>query len=172
MMPHGSLSPLALRERATTVDIHITGWLARHGVTLLRIGLGVVFLWFGALKLVPGASPAEDLAGRTIEVLTLGLVPPATSLPILAVWECLIGLGLVSGRWLRATILLLLLQMAGTMTPLLLFPADTFTRFPYAPTLEGQYILKNLVLMGAGLVIGATARGGQIVCDSCVCGSA
>jgi len=58
---------------------------------------------------------------------------------------------------------LLFLQMAGTMTPLVLFPAETFVRFPYAPTLEGQYIIKNLVLISAGLVVGSTVRGGRIV---------
>jgi hypothetical protein len=53
----------------------------------------------------------------------------------------------------------------GTLTPLFFFPADTFTRFPYAPTLEGQYIIKNLVLVSAGLVLGATVRGGAVVAD-------
>jgi uncharacterized membrane protein YkgB len=158
---------LASRAFMTEIDIRITEWLARHGITLLRIGLGIVFLWFGALKLIPGASPAEDLAGKTVEVLTFGLMRPSVSVTVLAVWECVIGLGLISGLLLRATLLLLLLQMLGTLTPLLFFPAETFTRLPYAPTLEGQYILKNLVLIGAGLVIGATARGGRIVCGSC-----
>jgi hypothetical protein len=74
----------------------------------------------------------------------------------------LIGLGFLSGRFLRITLLLLFLQMPGTMLPLLFFPAETFTVFPYAPTLEGQYIIKNLVLLGAALVVGATVRGGQL----------
>jgi uncharacterized membrane protein YphA (DoxX/SURF4 family) len=160
-------STVALRQSATDLDIRITAWLARHGITLLRIGLGIVFLWFGALKFVPGASPAEDLAGRTIEVLTFGLMPPSVSMVVLAGWESLVGIGLISGIFLRATLLLLLLQMIGTMTPLLIFPAETFARLPYAPTLEGQYILKNVVLIGAGLVIGATARGGRITCTTC-----
>jgi uncharacterized membrane protein YphA (DoxX/SURF4 family) len=154
-------------EQFTAVDVRITAWLARHGITILRVGLGIVFLWFGLLKFVPGASAAEDLAGRTIEILTFGLIAPSVSLVLLACWESVIGLGLVTGRQLRATLLLLVLQMLGTLTPLVLFPAETFTRLPYAPTLEGQYILKNVVLIGAGLVIGATARGGRFVCDGC-----
>ena len=154
-------------EQITAIDIQITAWLARHGITILRVGLGIVFLWFGLLKFVPGASAAEDLAGRTIEILTFGLIAPSVSLVMLACWESLIGLGLVTGRYLRATLLLLILQMLGTLTPLAFFPAETFTRFPYAPTLEGQYILKNLVLIAAGLVIGATARGGHLVCAAC-----
>jgi hypothetical protein len=122
-------------------------------------------LWFGALKFVPGMSPAEDLATRTIEHLTLGTIGPAVSLPVLATWECAIGLGLLTKRFLRATLLLLAVQMVGTAMPLILFPAETFTRFPLAPTLEGQYIIKNVVLIGAGMVIGATVRGGGLTTE-------
>lgn len=143
-------------------DAAITAGLARLGIPFLRIALGVVFLWFGALKFFPNASPAQDLAGRTIERLSFGLVPPSVSLPILATWESLIGIGLLTCVFLRATLLLLALQMAGTMTPLLLFPDETFTTFPFAPTLEGQYIIKNVVLVGAAIVIGATVRGGGL----------
>jgi uncharacterized membrane protein YphA (DoxX/SURF4 family) len=144
------------------LDRRITISLAASALPALRVALGTVFLWFGLLKLVPGLSPAESLATRTIEVLTFGVVPAAVSLPVLAAWEVLIGLGLLSGRFLRATLLLLAVQMLGTMTPLLLFPAETFTVFPYAPTLEGQYIIKNLVLVAAAMVIGGTVRGGQL----------
>jgi len=147
------------------IDTAITRWMARYGVVLLRISLGIIFFWFGVLKFFPSLSPAQDLATRTIEVLTFGLVKPDVSLPVLAAWECLIGLGLISGRFMRVTLLLLFVQMAGTITPLFLFPSESFTQFPYAPTLEGQYIIKNLVLISAGLVIGATVRGGQLIAD-------
>ena len=145
------------------VDRRITEWMADHGLTLLRLALGIVFFWFGALKLFPGASPAEDLAARTIEALTLGAVPPSVALPVLAVWEMAIGVGLFSNRWMRVTLLLLFVQMLGTITPLLLFPTETFTTFPLAPTLEGQYIIKNVVLVAAAIVLGATVRGGELV---------
>jgi uncharacterized membrane protein YphA (DoxX/SURF4 family) len=134
-------------------------------VPFSRIALGIVFLWFGALKFVPDLSPAEDLAARTVETLTLGLVPPSVSVPVLAAWECAIGIGLLSGRFLRLTLLLLAVQMAGTVTPLVLFPNETFTRFPWAPTLEGQYIIKNVVLIAAAMVVGATVRGGRLDAD-------
>ncbi len=146
-------------------DVRLTRWMARYGVAALRVSLGVVFFWFGALKFFPGLSPAQDLATRTIEMLTFGLIPPGLSLLILAAWECAIGLGLITGLFMRATLLLLLLQMLGTITPLFFFPAETFTRIPYAPTLEGQYIIKNIVLVTAGLVLGATVRGGDLVAD-------
>ena len=60
---------------------------------------------------------------------------------------------------------MLYLQMLGTLTPIVLFPDEVFTRIPYVPTLEGQYIIKNLVLISAGIVVGATVRGGRIVPD-------
>lgn len=144
------------------LDTKITGWMARNGVLLLRVSLGIVFLWFGALKFFPGLSPAQDLATRTLDILTFGQVPATVAIPLLATWECLIGIGLIFGLWMRATLFLLFMQMIGTVTPLFLFPSEAFTRFPYAPTLEGQYIIKNLVLVGAGIVIGATVRGGRL----------
>ena len=145
------------------LDRRITELMARSGVPLLRIALGIVFLWFGALKLIPGLSPAESLAARTIEVLSFGLVPPSVAVPVLAIWECLIGLGLLTRIAMRATLLLLFVQMLGTLIPLVIFPAETFLRFPYAPTLEGQYIIKNAVLIAGAIVVGATVRGGRIV---------
>lgn len=151
-----------LRTQFDDLDARITRWMARNGVRMLRIALGLIFFWFGVLKLFPGLSPATELAGRTITILTFGLLQPQFSVPILAVWECVIGLGLISGRWMRVTILLLLAQMAGTMLPLAFFPEATFTHMPYAPTLEGQYIIKNLVLVTAALVLGATVRGGKL----------
>ncbi|MFZ4814729.1 MAG: hypothetical protein ACOYL5_09345, partial [Phototrophicaceae bacterium] len=117
------------------------------------------------LKFFPGLSPAAGLATRTIEILTFGLIPPDVSILLLAVWECVIGIGLIVGWGMRATLLLLFVQMAGTFTPLLLFPTEAFTVFPYAPTLEGQYIIKNIVLVSAGLVIGATVRGGRLIAN-------
>jgi uncharacterized membrane protein YphA (DoxX/SURF4 family) len=154
-----------LEERFDSVDMRITRWMAKYGIVLLRIGLGIVFFWFGVIKFVPGLSPAQDLAARTIEMLTFGLVPPGISVPVLAAWECLIGLGLITGKFMRATIFLLLAQMLGTITPLFLFPQETWRVFPISPTLEGQYIIKNIVLVSAALVIGATVRGGYVLAD-------
>lgn len=147
------------------LDRTLTRVAARHGITALRISLGVVFLWFGVLKFFPGMSPAQDIATRTIDVLTNGAIPPRVALNALAAWESLIGLGLIFGVALRAIILLLVVQMIGTLTPLFLFPSEVFYRVPFAPTLEGQYIIKNLVLLSAALVIGATVRGGALVAD-------
>jgi uncharacterized membrane protein YkgB len=142
------------------VDERITRWMAHNGVTLLRISMGVVFVWFGALKLIPSLSPAETLIRETIT-----FVPMALFLPVLAIWEIVIGLGLVTGKFMRAAILLLFLQMPGTLSPVLLRPDLVFTTFPFVLTIEGQYIVKNLVLISAALVIGATVRGGGLISD-------
>lgn len=157
------MNKTTFREWLDRLDLSIVRLLARHSLPFLRFGMGVVFLWFGALKFFPGLSPATDLATRTIDVLTLGLIPADISVLLLAALETAIGLGFLTGKYMRLTLVLLLFQMAGTLTPLALFPGEAFTQFPYAPSLEGQYIIKNLVLIGAGLVIGATVRGGQIV---------
>ena len=156
---------MTIRTQFDRLDRRVTSWMADHGLLLLRLALGIVFLWFGALKLIPGASPAEVLAGRTIEQLSGGLVPRATAVPVLAVWEVAIGVGLLIGRGMRVTLLLLFVQMLGTITPLVLFPTETFTHFPWAPTLEGQYIIKNVVLVSAAIVLGATVRGGELTAE-------
>ncbi|MEX2467405.1 MAG: hypothetical protein WD995_10875 [Gemmatimonadota bacterium] len=92
-------------------------------------------------------------------MITFGLVQPSLSILVLAGWESLIGLGLITGRALRATLLLLFLQLPGTMMPLILFPEFTFRTIPFVPTLEGQYTIKNLVIASAGLVVAATVHG-------------
>jgi len=143
------------------LDKKLTDWMANYGLLILRVSLGIVFLWFGVLKFFKGLSPAEDLVRNTVY-----FVDPDFFLPILATWESLIGIGLITGRFLRVTLLLLFLQMPGTALPLLILPEKVWTVFPYGLTLEGQYIIKNLVLIGAGLVIGATVRGGRILSDS------
>jgi uncharacterized membrane protein YkgB len=154
-----------LSPRMQAIDLSITEWMARSGPELSRISLGIVFLWFGVLKFFPNLSPAQELATTTIGVLAGGVISHSVSLPILATWECLVGAGLLVGRGLRGILLLLYAQMLGTLTPIVLFPHEVFVRVPYAPTLEGQYIIKNLVLISAGIVVGATVRGGAFVPD-------
>lgn len=139
--------------RLDKLDQAIAGTMARIGIPFTRIGIGVVFLWFGALKLVPGLSPAEELVRNTIYFFD-----PEVFLPVLAVWEMLIGLGMITGKFMRLTILLLFLQMPGTALPLVLLPDAVWTQFPYGLTLEGQYIVKNLVIIGSALVIGGQVR--------------
>ena len=130
----------------------------------MRISIGAVFVWFGVLKFWPDLSPADQLATETIEQLSFGLIGGDLARVLLAILETVIGVGLLSGRFLRLTLLLLVGQMLGTVTPLFLFPELTWSD-PLVPTLEGQYILKNIVLVSAALTIGATVRGGGLTDD-------
>ncbi len=145
------------------LDRRLTAGMASIGIPLLRISLGIIFLWFGVLKFFPGMSSAELLAINTIQTLSFGIVPKDVALYSIATLETVIGLGLLFGVWLRAVLLLLGLQMIGTLTPLFLFPYETFKVFPWVPTLEGQYIIKNLILISSAIVIGATVRGGRLI---------
>lgn len=143
-------------------DVPITCWMASNGVKLLRWSIGIVFFWFGILKYFEGLSPAEDIAINTITILTLGFIPGNIILYGLATLEVLIGIGLIFKIFLRETLLLLYFQMVGTFLPLLFFPNEVFHVFPYSLTLEGQYIVKNIIVLSAGIVLGATVRGGRL----------
>ncbi|HRW46338.1 MAG: DoxX family membrane protein [Caldilinea sp.] len=152
------LYKLPFAARIDRLDQRVTAWMARYGLTMMRVALGIVFFWFGALKLVPGLSPAEDLVRNTIF-----FIDPNLFQPILALWEMAIGLGLITGLFMRVTLLLLFLQMPGTALPIFITPDAVFTVFPFGLTIEGQYIVKNLALITAAIVLGSTVRGGRIV---------
>ena len=149
-------------EKLNVMDERITRWMIANGLQLLRISMGIIFLWFGALKFFEGMSPAQDLAIRTIEIITFDLISAKVIIFILALWEVVIGIGLLLNIYLRITLLLLFLQMLGTFTPLFFFPEETFEIIPYALTMEGQYIIKNLIIVSAAIVLGATVRGGKL----------
>ncbi len=142
-------------EKLTPFENRAYEWMKKHGVVLLRISIGIVFFWFGVQKFFPGISDAENLATRTIEVMTFGIIKQALSMPLLAAWEVIIGLTFLFGRFMRIAIPLLFLQMIGTVTPLFFFPNEAFQSVPFVPTLEGQYIIKNIVLVTGAMVIGA-----------------
>jgi len=145
------------------LDVRITGWMANNGLGLLRWSIGIIFLWFGGLKFFSGLSPAEDLAYKTIADLTFGLFSEQVIVYGLATWEVVIGLGLIVGAYMREILLLLFLQMLGTFTPLFLYPEEVFTVIPYGLTLEGQYIIKNIVIISGAIVLGATVRHKQLL---------
>lgn len=134
------------------LDRLITTWMDRHGTRALRVALAAVFVWFGLLKIL-GVSPATDLVRNTVYWLD-----PDLFVPILGAWEVLIGLLLLYRPSIRIALLLLFLQMPGTMLPLVVLPDVCFTTFPHGLTLEGQYIVKNAVLIAAAVVVGGTVR--------------
>lgn len=145
-----------------TVVAAASGWLNRHSIAVLRISLGLVFLAFGALKFVPGLSPAEDLSVATIDRLTLGIVSGQAALLLTAVTETAIGLTLVTGRFVKVGLVMLAGALVGIMSPLVLFAGDLFGD---GPTLTAQYVLKDIVLAAAGLVVAARALGGRLRAD-------
>ena len=151
------MSFIERKQQFDAIDLAISRWMAENVITLLRIALGIVFIWFGALKFFPGMSPAEELVRATVP-----FIPGHIFLPFLAFWEVVIGVGFLTGRFIRLTILLLFLQMPGTLSPIVLLPEYVFTVFPFGLTLTGQYIVKNVVLIAAALIIGATVRGAQL----------
>jgi uncharacterized membrane protein YkgB len=122
-------------------------------VILLQTSIAIVYLWFGALKFFPSLSPAEDLATQTIHLLTFGLLSTKLSLLLLASWEIAAGLLLLFRVYYPFTFWLVLLHMGLTFTPLVLLPQLSFTNIPYGLTLVGQYILKNIIIASALLVI-------------------
>lgn len=130
----------------------IAAWMDRWSIPVLQVAIAVVFIWFGALK-VFGISPAGELVASTVYV-----VDPAVFVPVLGVWEVLIGICLLYRPLIRVGIFLLFLQLPGTFLPIVLLPEVVFTTFPYGLTVEGQYIIKNLVIIGAALGIGGTVR--------------
>ncbi|MFF2659126.1 DoxX family protein [Kitasatospora sp. NPDC058032] len=126
---------------------------------VLRVSVGVLYLWFGLPKFFPGTSPAEDLATRCMSLMTFDAVPPGVSRFLLALMEVAIGLGLVTGLLRRLTLTVFFVHMTGVFATLVLLPNDVWAHgVPPVPTLEGQYILKNIVLIAACLTVATRER--------------
>ena len=152
-------------DRFDRLDTRMNGWLVTHSISLLRVSLGLIFLAFGFLKFFPGVSPIEGLATRTTDALSFAMLSPGVGMTIIAILECVIGICFISGRLLRVAVWLMGAQMIGAMSPLVLFPGELFSGPSHAPSLVAQYIIKDIVLVGAGLVIAATWNGAQIVAE-------
>jgi putative oxidoreductase len=157
---------MRLRDAFERVEETLHGVLVLHSIKALRITVGAVFLGFGVLKFFPGVSPAQDLSIKTIELLTFGLVPWRVGLVGIATLECFIGICLLASRWMRLAVWLLAIEFVGILAPLVLLPGRLFSGPHDAPTLEGQYVLKDIILVAAGMAIAAgTFRGGRLVRD-------
>jgi uncharacterized membrane protein YkgB len=126
--------------------------MGRHGYDLLRIAMGIIFIWFGALKPL-GLSPAEVFVAKAT-----AWIPIPGFLYFLAAWEIAIGVCFLRKRLVGFGVVLLMLHMPGTLLPLITLREETFVQFPFVLTLEGQYIIKNLVLIAAGIVLGGNTR--------------
>ncbi|MDR5700625.1 DoxX family membrane protein [Agromyces aerolatus] len=142
-------------DRANAAQAVIQRFLARAGVPALRVSLGLVFLVFGALKFLPGVSPVEDLVTRTWNALSFGLVDGYAAMALTAGLEVFVGLTLVTGVLLRVGLLALAATFVGIFSPLVFFAGELFS--VAGPTLTAQYILKDVVLVAAAMVVAAAA---------------
>ena len=139
------------------IDRKISTFMGRWGTLAVRISFGIIFIWFGILKPL-GISSAEPLVIATVPWMPI--FDGGTWVSIIGWWEVAIGIAFLFRRTIRVAVALLALQMVGTFMPLVLLPDVTFQagHFPYGPTLEGQYIIKNLMIISAALVVGGTVR--------------
>jgi len=127
--------------------------LIKHRQKLLLISIGIVYLWFGTLKLFPGLSPAEELAKATLDKITFGLVPTNITYFILALWEIIIGVCMLLNFRRKDVLVLTMVHLVFTFTPLFLLPEASFNQHFSSLTLIGQYIIKNLVFLAALLFL-------------------
>ncbi len=152
--------PDGVAGRLDALDRSIAGFMRRWGVLALRLSLAVIFIWFGILKPL-GLSPAAPLVLATVDWMPV--LSGEQWLHLIGWWEVVIGVTFLFHGTVRVAIALLALQMVGTLMPLVLLPEVTFQagRYPWAPTMEGQYIVKNLLIISAALVVGGTVREGE-----------
>ncbi len=121
---------------------------------LVRIPLFVIFFWFGFLKII-NLSPAQNLVIDTVYWMPFFEAESWTI--IIGYWEVLIAILFLFKRTTLVAMVLLLLQMTGTFLPLIILPEVTFQNSnPFLPTLEGQYIIKNIIIITAALIIGGS----------------
>ena len=121
--------------------------------TFLRLSAGFVYFYFGFLKFFPDLSPGELIASQSMMRLSLSWLDAQTALWWLAVVECAIGLCFLFNVFMRWVFFVFLLHQAATFVPLFILPELTFKFVPFAPTLEGQYIFKNLISVAAGWTV-------------------
>lgn len=135
------------------LDEKVVRFMSSYAILIIRISLGIVFVWFGLLKVI-GTSPVYDLASHVVYWL-----PTELFVPLLGIWEIAIGIGLLLGKALRVVLSLLFLQLAGTFLVLVMRPETAFQGGnPLLLTMEGEFVVKNLVLIAAGLAVGGTVR--------------
>lgn len=143
------MSMESLQLRFSDLDDLFISCMRRWSIPALRLALGIIFIWFGALKLL-GVSPVLSLVQKTYSFLPLNAF-----FLLLSIWEMAIGCGLIFKRALRCTLLLLCIHIMGTFIALLQVPSLFFmSNNPLLLTTEGEFVMKNLVLVASALVIG------------------
>ena len=154
------VSRIGLLDRAAALEAMLKAILERWSIPALRVALGAVFVAFGVLKFFPGVSPVEPLVEATWGVLTFGVVGGQLALVLTAIIETVAGLALISGVFARFGLVMLAIAFVGILSPLVFFPGELFAAT--GPTLLGQYVIKNVVLIAAALVVASKALRGPV----------
>jgi uncharacterized membrane protein YkgB len=141
-----------LNNLLSRVDEAVLDMLGKYAIPMARLAFGVIFIWFGGLKVV-GLSPAYDLVAATVYWLT-----PEIIVPLIGLWEVAIGICLLYPPLTRLGLLLLAGQMPATFLPLVMLPEVCFTVWPIGLTLEGQYIIKNLAVIASAFIIAGSVK--------------
>ncbi|WP_082590406.1 DoxX family protein [Agromyces sp. Soil535] len=149
---------ISLPDRLGSLEAMLKALLERWSIPALRVALGAVFVAFGVVKFFPGVSPLESLVEATWGVLTFGIVGGQLALVLTAIIETVAGLALISGVFARFGLVMLAIAFVGILSPIVFFPGELFTAA--GPTLLGQYVLKNVVLIAAALVVASRALRG------------
>jgi uncharacterized membrane protein YkgB len=142
----------------STVQDAVDRWLDRYSVAVLRVCMGIVIFGFGVLKYFPGVSPAQGIVLAVNRILTFGLLPDQVTLPLFATVEAIIGLSLITGWGLRVIIYPLAVWVLAILSPIVLLTGQLFSGPHHAPTLMGQYVVKDIILLAAVLVVAADVR--------------
>ena len=125
----------------------------KHKVSFLVISIGIIYLWFGVLKIIPGLSPAENLAGKTLSMLVFNTVNEQVLVAVLAIIEVFIGICLMLRLKFKIIKYVVFAHILGTLLPLFIFPDISFNKPPFGFSIIGQYIMKNLVIISGLLII-------------------
>ena len=141
-----------------TLELNFFNWLDRYALLCLRVSIGIIYVAFGALKFFPQYSPAEQLAADTICVITFDVLSGASACMLLAIIETSIGVALIVNWKPRPVLLVTIWHMCCTFLPLIVLPQYAFVDEPFSFSIVGQYIVKNLVILSALLVLYKSLR--------------
>lgn len=141
-----------MRRLVDRFDRFIAAWMHRWGHMAHRVALGVLFIWYGLLKQF-GVKTTTSILAHTVY-----FGDPDAMVLILGWWEVAIGVCLLFHPLVRVALLLMAIRLPGTMLALVLKTDVCWVQFPFAPTPEGQYLIKDIVVLTAAMVIGGTVR--------------
>lgn len=141
-----------MHPKLDSFDLRIGLWLEKYGHIAHRLALAMLFIWFGLLKPL-GYKTATSMLAHTVYWGS-----PEVMVPILGWWEVAIGLCLLIRPLVRVALLLLMIRLPGTLLAFILLPDVCFEGSVLTPTPEGQYLVKDLVLFTAAMIIGGTVR--------------